>query len=433
MKREEKLKNITKKFTKSYVDNLPIPATKNGKHTQKIYREHTLTGFAVRISSTGKKTFIIDKKSQRKLYRIILGKHGVITVENARKKAQKYLGLIAEGIDPRDAQKHERVIGTTLQDAFEAMLAARKDLKERTRLDYEKIIERDFSDWAVKPLTSISSEHVTVRHTKIGKRTRVGADNAFKLIRAIFNYAKAAYKDSKSESIIKVNPVDILSETRAWHGVRRRTNTIKIEQLPAWYQTVMGLTNDQKGSIATTVRDYLIAVLFMGDRKDELRPITWEDNIDFGAKTVQFFDTKNRLDLVLPMSDFLYGHFKKMKKNSSSRYVFPNADGTAPFYNPYKCIARVTRESKQYTKDGQPIKFTIHDLRRTFVTTADGLDLPAYTLKRLINHKMSSDVTAGYIITETERLREPMQRITDCLLAIFNGEFNSYSDYKRPA
>lgn len=62
------------------------------------------------------------------------------------------------------------------------------------------------------------------------------------------------------------------------------------------------------------------------------------------------------------------------------------------------------------------IAFTLHDLRRTFITVAESLDIPAYALKRLLNHKMSNDVTAGYIITDAERLRIPMQRITDFML-----------------
>lgn len=32
---------------------------------------------------------------------------------------------------------------------------------------------------------------------------------------------------------------------------------------------------------------------------------------------------------------------------------------------------------------------------RTFATIAEGLDLSAYALKRLLNHKMNNDVTAG--------------------------------------
>ena len=62
------------------------------------------------------------------------------------------------------------------------------------------------------------------------------------------------------------------------------------------------------------------------------------------------------------------------------------------------------------------IYFTCHCLRRTFITIAESLDIPAYALKRLLNHKMNNDITAGYIIADVERLRRPMQQITDYLL-----------------
>ncbi len=81
MTRDEMLKNMMRKFTKAYVEKMPAPQMKNGKHTQTIYRDKTLIGFALRVSSSGEKTFIIDKKVNNKLYRIILGKFGVLTVE----------------------------------------------------------------------------------------------------------------------------------------------------------------------------------------------------------------------------------------------------------------------------------------------------------------------------------------------------------------
>jgi len=59
--------------------------------------------------------------------------------------------------------------------------------------------------------------------------------------------------------------------------------------------------------------------------------------------------------------------------------------------------------------------FTFHDLRRTFITIAESLDISMYSIKRLVNHKMGHDVTAGYIIPDAERLRAPMQKITDFL------------------
>lgn len=52
---------------------------------------------------------------------------------------------------------------------------------------------------------------------------------------------------------------------------------------------------------------------------------------------------------------------------------------------------------------GVKTTFIVHDLRRTFATTVENLDLPAYALKRLLNHKMTHDVTAGYIMRDVER------------------------------
>ena len=62
------------------------------------------------------------------------------------------------------------------------------------------------------------------------------------------------------------------------------------------------------------------------------------------------------------------------------------------------------------------VKFMAHDLRRTFAAIAESLDIPAYALKRLVNHKTQGDVTGGYLVITTERLRAPMERIEDCVL-----------------
>ena len=66
--------------------------------------------------------------------------------------------------------------------------------------------------------------------------------------------------------------------------------------------------------------------------------------------------------------------------------------------------------------------FIPHDLRRTFATVAESLDLSWKTVKSLLNHKMDDDVTAGYVISEAERLRSAMQRITDTLREIIEKE-----------
>ena len=119
-------------------------------------------------------------------------------------------------------------------------------------------------------------------------------------------------------------------------------------------------------------------------------------------------DTKNHTDHILPLTDFLHDLLTKIKVEAKTKYVFPNETNTGYMTDPKKQIANVIKESG--------VNFSTHDLRRTFITIAESLDISAYALKRLLNHKMTNDVTAGYIISDVERLRVPMQKITDYIL-----------------
>lgn len=118
--------------------------------------------------------------------------------------------------------------------------------------------------------------------------------------------------------------------------------------------------------------------------------------------------TKNNESHTLPLSDFLYDLLVARHQKKINDYVFPGTGAAGHIIEPRKQMANVTKASG--------VHFTVHDLRRTFITIAESLDISAYALKRLMNHKMSNDVTAGYIITDVERLRKPMQLITDYFL-----------------
>ena len=94
-----------------------------------------------------------------------------------------------------------------------------------------------------------------------------------------------------------------------------------------------------------------------------------------------------------------------------SEYVF-SGDGKAGYLiEPRRQVQRVIQMSS--------VSFTLHDLRRTFITIAESIDISAYALKRLVNHKMTNDVTAGYIVSDVERLRKPMEQISRWLLQYF--------------
>lgn len=100
------------------------------------------------------------------------------------------------------------------------------------------------------------------------------------------------------------------------------------------------------------------------------------------------------------------------KLSSSSIYVFNGREDTGYIIEPRKVMDKIIEQSG--------VEFTPHDLRRTFITIAESLDIPAYALKRLLNHKNKADVTAGYLLIDVERLRKPMQQITDMLVKLMD-------------
>ena len=332
-----------------------------------------------------------------------------MTVEQARKEAQKLLGKIAVGIKPKLEKKAQQCRAITLQAVFEDYLKARKGLKPLTIKDYQRAMLESFDDWRKKPLLDITRDMVAKRHAQIGERSHARANLAMRLLRAIFNFAAGEYEDEKGKPLILENPVKRLSHTRAWYRVTRRQTVIKQHELSAWYEAVMNFEIERTSTKSEAIRDYLLLLLFTGLRRSEAAKLTWAD-INLKAKALTITDTKNHEQHVLPLSNFLYDLLVKRKKQAESNYVFPGTGETGYIIEPRKVMAKIIEKSG--------VQFTLHDLRRTFITIAESLDIPAYALKKLLNHKNKADVTAGYLVIDVERLRKPMQLITDHLLIL---------------
>ncbi|HAU0815517.1 TPA: tyrosine-type recombinase/integrase [Legionella pneumophila] len=390
------------KITKTAVDKLPIPVSNTqGRTAQKRYYDDTMKGFGVRVTSGGTKAFFVEKQIKNKLSRITLGRYPELTVEMARKEAQKLLGQIAIGVDPVAEKRAEKMREMTLNEVFNDYIQVRKSLKHNTLYNYKKVLGTAFANWINKPFLEITKDKVAKHHKKLGKeRGEAYANLAMRLLRALFNFAAGQYEDSQGRSLITENPVKRLSQTRAWYRVERRQSFIRAHELAAWYLGVQQLQSE-------VLRDYLMLIILTGLRRQEAATLRW-DQVDLKAKTLTILDTKNHDAHTLPLSNYLYELLLARSQNKINEYVFPGRGAAGHIIEPRKQMANVTKLSG--------IHFTVHDLRRTFITIAEGLDVSAYALKRLMNHKMNGDITAGYIVTDVERLRKPMQQITDYFL-----------------
>jgi hypothetical protein len=96
-----------KKLTKSLVDALEPPNV-GVKGSYLFAWDQELRGFGVQVMPSGLKSFVLQyRNGEGRSRRMVLGRFGVMTVEDARKEARIALGKIAKGIDPADEKPPE--------------------------------------------------------------------------------------------------------------------------------------------------------------------------------------------------------------------------------------------------------------------------------------------------------------------------------------
>ncbi len=253
-----------------------------------------------------------------------------MTIEQARKEAQKLLGYIAVGRNPAAEKKQKALQSTTLKQAFDDFITVRKNLKDRTLYDYQRLMKVAFTDWQGKAMLDIDKDMVAKRHSKIGtERGEAYANLAMRFLRALFNFAIAQYEDGSGNAIFRENPVIRLTQTRAWYRVDRRQTVIKPHQLAPWYQAFLSLKQDSASKQSALVADYLFFLLFTGLRRQEAATLQWSD-IDLDDRSFTLTDTKNREPLTLPLTDFTSSLLESRNAATDSKYVFAG-DGRAGY------------------------------------------------------------------------------------------------------
>jgi integrase len=383
-------------LTQSRVESLPIPAAGRVE-----YRDAKQPGLYLRVTSGGAKSWRLVKRSPKtgKLERITLGAFPAVSVGQARDLARQALAQVIEGQSPMSEKKRAKTLETTFGEALDTYLNTRT-LKDSTREDYRRVIRFYVPEWLTLPLVKIDEATVKAAHKRIGERSPTNANHVMRVFRAVWRFAREEYK-ADGKPVLGDPPTAVLSAQRLWNRETRKSTTVPRAQLGAWYRAVDGLQN-------RTARDYLLTVLLTGLRKEEAAGLQWAD-INFEARTLTVLDPKNHNAHTLPLSGFLVTLLRSRQGNGSE-YVFPGKTG-GKLDNLYKSIRTASAAAG--------FEFRPHDLRRTFATVSETLGFGGYTVKRLLNHAISRDVTGGYICLDAESLREPMERISEFFLTEF--------------
>jgi integrase len=399
-------------FTRKELDNIEIPSK-----GQIAYGDEQVKGLTIRVTHLGVKAFVVRKrlKGHKNASYVTLGYYPSMTITQARVQAQGTFSSINEGIDPNkitvDLISKQSI---TLQKVFDDYIRSRgTKIEESTVINYRSALKIYLGDWRKKPIGNITRNMVEQRHRDITygmgkfKESPTRANTTMRVLRALFNYAHGQYEDSKGEPLFVHNPVQRISHNKSWNREKVRQGLVNNYDLKQWYEGIMSLPEHGKNTVkrnsSEVVRDLFIFIIFTGLRRNEALELKWED-IDFRNNSFIVEDTKNHETHALPLTKTLLEILDRRKEDSDNPYVFQGEKPNTHLSPPQK-------RQMDRARDLAGCYFNLHDLRRTFETSANKVVFSTYTLKKLINHKDPKDVTGRYVIIQLEDLREPMKLI----------------------
>ena len=400
LRKEKRTAKVRLTLTKRTVEGLE-PTAKPW-----IAWDNKVTGFGVRIQPSGTKSFLVNYRANgggrhAANKRVVIGRFGRITPDQARRQAQELLGRVAAGDDPAGERARARGL-PTLQEAFEDYLEANPSRAPVTVYIYRQNLRVNLSDWANRPVDAIFRKDVEARFNHLTEEHGWSAANqTISMLRSI--YRRPCVDHDKLR-----NPVELwLAGGGKFHRKRRRRISAPGEVLPRWR------TGIEAVRMPAAARDVLWVGVYTGMRLGEITSLRWE-RVDLKRCILRVDETKTGEVLELPITQQLAAIFERRctdcgdAENPPSGWMFPSpASKSGHMLDVQRFHAGISRAGGT--------KFWFHGLRNSFISVAEReLLLPRSLTKRLVNHARSDDVTEGYAADWTvEQLREPAQRIAD--------------------
>jgi integrase len=382
------------KLTKTTVQNLPVPIA-----GQTLYWDEELRGFGIRIGAGGTRTYIAQSRVDGKARRITIGEHGRWTCDQARKEARLQLVAMDKGIDPRAEKKRRELISVSLRAVMHNYCRDRRTakggpLKPSTITSIEKHVNKSLSNWADKPITSITRDSCSAKFRELSERGPVQANQCFRILRALLNYAQETYRPGGIPILLE-NPVAILSGKKMWNpSIAKKTRIPNSHIGKVWKMLQARRANDALVPVSQTGADIVLFLILTGCRWSEAAQLTW-DRVKLAEGYWYLPTPKNHNPVILPLSKAAREILTARTAMEGNDYVFPARSKVGHL--------RETRKTMDEVSEVAGVHLTPHDMRRTFSAIANQCGIELWKTKLLMNH-VSNDVTITNY-TETNDMR----------------------------
>ncbi len=414
----------TEKITKRIVDALkaPKPSRDGVKVREHFVWDRELRGFGVQVMPSGLKSFVIQYRTpEGRNRRAVIGRYGLMTVEEARKLAHEKLVAVSKGVDPvaEEAKAAGLLTVAEVCDWYLAEAEAGRILGRRRRPIKPSTLAMDRSriEAHIKPLLGrrqvaslklgdVEGAQADIAAGKTSKpragsrggATTGGDGVAARTMSTLHSILEHAVRLGKVEA----NPAK---------GVRRLASAPRERRLSRSEIERLGRTlraAAQEGEHPTG----LAAIRFLlltGFRRMEALGLqrTWLDEEECA---IRFPDTKSSAQIrVIGQAaiDLLLDQPK-----TKSPFFFPADWGEGHFIGVVRVLDRVCQKAGL-------VDITPHTLRHTYASLAGDLGFSELTIAALLGHS-ARGVTQRYVHID-EALRMTADRVADEMADLLDG------------
>jgi integrase len=353
-----------------------------------------VTGFGIRVMPSGTRTYQVQYRINGRSRRSSLGRHGVLTVDQARKHARALLARAALGHDPLDAARREE------RQPRVAMLCdrfldrhVRDHCKPSTERHYRQIVTQ-----FIKPnlghikVAAVERRDIADLHHRLADR-RYQANRTLAVLSKMFNLAEMwGWRRDGS------NPCRHIPKYRE----TGRSRYLSHAELAHLGQVLCEIESD--GSETPHVVAAFRLLILTGCRLGEIQTLRWEHVTE---NTLELPDSKSgarRIPLPAPAR----GVLDALPRSAGNPFVI---EGKWPATH----VTDLERPWRRIRERAGLEDVRIHDLRHTYASNAVCAGMPIQMVGRLLGHTQLQ-TTMRYAHLADEPVKQAAEINSACLV-----------------
>ena len=335
------------------------------------YWDGKVPGFGLRISESGRKTWVVLYRASGRLRRYTLGTYPTLPLKDAREMAGDALQAARKGKDPAGDRKRERTAETFKELASRYLDEYAKKHKKSWKRD-RNAINNDLNP-AIGHLkaNAVRRRDIIELLNKIADRPApILANRVLEIVRRLYNWGI-------QQDLVDHTPCTLIAP----RPEKTRERVLSDEELRKFWRAL----DPEKPKWAAVFKLRLMTA----QRGAEVRQMRWDDlDLDTCWWTIPPEHSKNGKAHRVPLTEAAADIIKAQPKPTGAVWVFPSPDRKG---GPLRSVTKATKRIRKRCA----VAFWPHDLRRTAATTMASMGIARLTIGKILNHTDPS-VTSVY-------------------------------------